>query len=124
MLSIYLFCLTFMFYCWLYTPQESQEGQSNSLGDAMGPSTNRSREVDSEALEESQSTASNSGWDVIEQDTSWHGWSCPLPMTTPYWGTDELQTKTIRQLKKLASEARVAKYGTMSKQQLIHSLTT
>jgi hypothetical protein len=122
MLSIYLFCLTFSFVCWLqYTPRESQEGQSNTLG-AMEPLLIVPAAGDPEALIENQSTASISGWDVIEVDESWHGWTCPLPMTTPYWGTDELQTKSIRQLKKLAAEAHIKRYGVMNKIQLVEAL--
>ncbi len=104
MLSIYLFCLTFMFYCWLYTPQESQEGQSNSLGDAMGPSTNRSREVDSEALEENQGSVSISGWDVSE----------PFECYVDGW--------TIRNLKKAASLHHIKSYSTLTNSQLVEAL--
>ncbi|MGL5925703.1 Rho termination factor N-terminal domain-containing protein [Chroococcidiopsis sp.] len=63
------------------------------------------------------------GWDVIEPDTSWHGWCCPLPVSTPYWNkVDELLRKNIRQLKKLASERHIHGYGNMTKNQLIEAL--
>ena len=49
------------------------------------------------------------GWDVIEPDTSWIGWSCEL-------------SYSIRQLKKLAKERHIHGYGNMTKSQLIEAL--
>jgi hypothetical protein len=55
------------------------------------------------------------GWDYVQPGTDWQEWNCPLPVTTTYWRKadariplESLQQQSIRQLKKLASEAHIA----------------
>jgi hypothetical protein len=61
-------------------------------------------------------------WLVVEPATDWHGWNCPLQVTTKYWNkADELLSKSIRELKAMC-KGRVKNYSSLTKAQLVEAL--